>query len=45
MTHHITVPPEIARRATRSIERMIEIGGRGGPALSPFRTSDEDPGE
>jgi quinolinate synthase len=45
MTHQITVPPETARRARRAIERMIEIGGRGGPALSPFRTSDEDPGE
>ena len=46
LTHEITVPDDVARRARRAIERMVAIGGRGaGPALSPFRTSDEDPGE
>jgi quinolinate synthase len=46
MTHEITVPDGVARRARRAIERMVAIGGHGaGPALSPFRTSDEDPGE
>jgi quinolinate synthase len=45
LTHQITVPEEVAARARLAIERMIAIGGRGGPALSPFRTSDEDPGE
>jgi quinolinate synthase len=46
LTHEITVPADVAERARLSIERMIAIGGgRGGPALSPFRTSDEDPGE
>ncbi len=45
-THEITVPEDVARRARRAIERMVAIGGQGaGPALSPFRTSDEDPGE
>lgn len=45
-THAITVPDGVARRARRAIERMVAIGGQGaGPALSPFRTSDEDPGE
>jgi quinolinate synthase len=45
LTHQITVPEEVAARARLAIERMIAIGGKGGPALSPFRTSDEDPGE
>jgi quinolinate synthase len=46
LTHEITVPEGVARRARRAIERMVAIGGQGGgPALSPFRTSDEDPGE
>jgi quinolinate synthase len=45
LTHQITVPEDVAARARRAIERMIAIGGRGGAALSPFRTSDEDPGE
>ena len=51
MTHEITVPAATAARARRAIERMVAIGGPGagpgvgGPALSPFRTSDEDPGE
>lgn len=37
--HHITVPPDIARRARRAIERMVSIGGT--PALAPVG----DPGE
>jgi quinolinate synthase len=37
--HHITVPPDIARRARRAIERMVSIGGT--PALAP----QGDPGE
>lgn len=37
--HHITVPPDIARRARRAIERMISIGGTR--ALAPVG----DPGE
>jgi quinolinate synthase len=46
MTYEITVPDDVAAQARRSIERMVAIGGSGGgPALSPFRTSDEDPGE
>jgi quinolinate synthase len=46
LTHRITVPGDVARRARLAIERMVAIGGSGGgPALSPFRTSDEDPGE
>lgn len=46
LTHEITVPDAVARRARRAIERMVAIGGPGGgPALSPSRTSDEDPGE
>ena len=46
LTYEITVPDDVAARARRSIERMVAIGGQGGgPALSPFRTSDEDPGE
>src|SRR5689334_10845057 len=45
LTHQITVPEDVAARARLAIERMIAIGGRGGPALSPFRTSDAEPGE
>jgi quinolinate synthase len=37
--HHITVPPDVARRARRAIERMVSIGGT--PALAPVG----DPGE
>ena len=37
--HHITVPPDIARRARRAIERMVSIGGTS--ALAPVG----DPGE
>ena len=46
LKHRITVPADVAARARLAIERMIAIGGgRSGPALSPFRTSEEDPGE
>ena len=46
LQHRITVPPDVAARARLAIERMIAIGGgTSGPALSPFRTSEEDPGE
>jgi quinolinate synthase len=45
MTHRITVAPEIASRARLAIERMVAIGGRGGPALSPEPTPMRDPGE
>ncbi|MGA9836679.1 MAG: quinolinate synthase NadA [Gemmatimonadaceae bacterium] len=37
--HHITVPPDVARRARRAIERMVSIGGT--KALAPAG----DPGE
>ncbi len=37
--HHITVPPDVARRARRAIERMVSIGGTHG--LAPVG----DPGE
>ena len=43
--HHITVPSDVAARARTAIERMISIGGKGGPALSPVPDKDEDPGE
>ncbi|CAN5614296.1 quinolinate synthase NadA [soil metagenome] len=42
MQFEITVPPAIARRARRAIERMIAIGGQTG--LSPVPTT-PDPGE
>jgi quinolinate synthase len=45
MQHEITVPPSVAARARLAIERMIAIGGRGGPALSPEPTPMKDPGE
>jgi quinolinate synthase len=45
LTHQITVPDDVAAKARRAIERMIAIGGRGGAALSPIRTAEEDPGE
>jgi quinolinate synthase len=41
----ITVPREIADRARGAIERMIAIGGRSGPALSPVPDNTIDPGE
>jgi len=37
----ITVPPDVAARARRSIERMVSIGGSSG--VSP--NGPEDPGE
>ncbi len=37
--HHVTVPPDIARRARRAIERMVSIGGTKAPAPAG------DPGE
>jgi quinolinate synthase len=45
MQHEITVRPAVAARARRAIERMIAIGGRSGPALSPEPTPMRDPGE
>jgi quinolinate synthase len=45
LQHEITVPPAVAARARLAIERMIQIGGRGGPALSPEPTPMKDPGE
>jgi quinolinate synthase len=42
--HRITVPPQVARRARKAIERMIAIGGRGGAGVSPAPV-DFDPGE
>ena len=44
MQYPITVEPEVAARARTAIERMIAIGGRGGPALSPVPEM-IDPGE
>ena len=44
MEHRITVEPGMAKRARRSIERMIAIGGKGGPSLSPA-SDGFDPGE
>jgi quinolinate synthase len=43
MQHPITVPPDIAKRARRSIERMIAIGGQA--PLSPVPETTADPGE
>jgi quinolinate synthase len=43
MEHRITVPPEIAERARRAIERMVAIGGQ--TPLSPAPGAAEDPGE
>ena len=44
LEHQITVEPGTAQRARRAIERMIAIGGKGGPSLTP--TPDGfDPGE
>jgi quinolinate synthase len=45
MTHEITVDPEVAEKARVAIERMVAIGGKGGPALSPEPTPMTDPGE
>ncbi len=44
LEHRITVPEDVARRARRAIERMIAIGGKGGPPLSPVPEM-FDPGE
>ena len=44
MQYPITVPAEVAARARGAIERMIAIGGRSGPALSPVPAT-LDPGE
>ena len=44
LQYPITVPAEIAARARGAIERMIAIGGRSGPALSPVPET-IDPGE
>jgi quinolinate synthase len=44
LQYPITVPEEIASRARLAIERMISIGGRSGPALSPVPDT-IDPGE
>ncbi len=43
MQYLITVPPDIAHRARRSIERMIAIGGQ--QPLSPVPETTADPGE
>jgi quinolinate synthase len=42
--HRITVPPDVARRARKAIERMVSIGGRGGAGVSPAPVG-VDPGE
>ncbi|MBI2796623.1 MAG: quinolinate synthase NadA [Gemmatimonadetes bacterium] len=39
MTHHITVPPDVAARARRSLDRMVAIGG------APAGPPPADPGE
>jgi len=44
MQYPITVAPDVAARARTAIERMIAIGGRSGPALSPVPDT-IDPGE
>jgi quinolinate synthase len=44
MQYPIAVPRDVADRARGAIERMIAIGGRSGPALSPV-TETIDPGE
>ncbi|HYC51036.1 MAG TPA: quinolinate synthase NadA [Gemmatimonadaceae bacterium] len=44
LQYPITVPADIASRARGAIERMIAIGGRSGPALSPVPET-IDPGE
>ena len=43
LQHRIIVPPDVARRARRAIERMVAIGGQ--TPLSPAPESTEDPGE
>jgi quinolinate synthase len=44
LQYPITVPADVAARARGAIERMIAIGGRSGPALSPVPAT-IDPGE
>jgi len=44
LQYPITVPDDVASRARKAIERMIAIGGRSGPALSPVPDM-IDPGE
>jgi quinolinate synthase len=44
LEHRITVEPGTAQRARRAIERMIAIGGKGGPSLTPASVG-FDPGE
>ena len=44
MQYPITVPADVAARARGAIERMIALGGRSGPALSPVPAT-IDPGE
>ncbi|HJQ19097.1 MAG TPA: quinolinate synthase NadA [Gemmatimonadaceae bacterium] len=44
MQYPISVAPDVAARARTAIERMIAIGGRSGPALSPVPET-IDPGE
>jgi len=41
----ITVPPDIAHRARRAIERMVAIGGTVTPTMSSNPDSGADPGE
>jgi quinolinate synthase len=45
--HRITVPPDVATRARRAIERMVAIGGGQQPhtPLSPAPDIFDDPGE
>jgi hypothetical protein len=43
LEYRITVPPDVANRARRAIERMIAIGGQH--PLSPVPASTIDPGE
>jgi quinolinate synthase len=46
MQHRITVPPDVATRARRAIERMVAIGGQTPHTpLSPAPDASEDPGE
>jgi quinolinate synthase len=46
MQHRITVPPDIASRARRAIERMVAIGGQQPhTSLSPAPDAADDPGE
>ena len=45
LQHPISVPGHIAAKARRAIERMVAIGGKGGPALSPAPALTFDPGE